>query len=83
MAVRKKIVHDQNTREKIRVSQLINRLQKHIDGHIELSATQIKGIEILLKKSLPDLSAIHSTESTQKTLESWLEEIGDDDQSDA
>jgi len=75
MAARKKIFQDQNTREKIRVSYLINRLTNHIDGSVELSNTQLKAIEILLKKSLPDLSATHSTDDNSKSFETWLDEI--------
>ena len=40
---------------------LINRLHDHIVGAIEISATQLKAIEILLRKSLPDLSAVAHT----------------------
>jgi hypothetical protein len=79
MAARKKLVHDTNTREKIRVSQLINRLQNHIDDKCELSATQLKAVEILLKKSLPDLSATHNTEDQSKSFETWLDEIDSGD----
>ena len=46
------------TRARVQTSQLINRLQDHGFGKIELSTTQIKAIEILLKKSMPDLQAI-------------------------
>ena len=46
------------TRAKIQASQLINRLQNHVDGNVELSATQIRAAEILLKKSLPDLQSV-------------------------
>jgi len=63
MATRKILSHDTQTREKIRTSQLINRLEKHAFGEIELSATQVRAIEILIKKTLPDLVAIeHSGE---------------------
>lgn len=61
MAVRKTLSHDQRTREKIRTSQLINRLQDNAFGKVELTATQIKSIEILLKKSIPDLQAVQFT----------------------
>ena len=54
----RKVRHDDLTRQKIQTSQLINRLMKHILGEIELSSTQIRGIEILLKKALPDLQAV-------------------------
>jgi hypothetical protein len=53
-----KIRHDEETRAKIQASQLINRLQDHVFGETEISATQMKAIELLLKKTLPDLSAI-------------------------
>ena len=42
---------------------LLNRLTDHILGKVELSATQVRGIEVLLKKTLPDLSSVeHSGE---------------------
>lgn len=67
MAARtRKIQHDDRTREKIRTSQLINRLHDHVFGQpegenvkaVEVTQTQMKAIEILLRKSLPDLSAV-------------------------
>lgn len=53
-----KIRHDKETRAKIQASQLINRLQGHIFDSVEVSQTQMKAIEILLRKSLPDLAAL-------------------------
>lgn len=58
MAVRKRLSHDDKTREKIQTSQFINRLTKFINGEIELSPSQVRAIEVLLKKTLPDLQAI-------------------------
>lgn len=58
MAARIHLTHDAKTRERIQTSQLINRLQDNAFGKIELTPSQLKAIEILLKKSLPDLSAI-------------------------
>lgn len=50
-------------RRKIQASQLVNRLSDHALGKLELTATQIKAIEILLRKTIPDLTAIeHSGE---------------------
>lgn len=58
MAARvRKIRHDEETRAKIQTSQLINRLQSHVLGKVELSPTQVRSAEILLKKTIPDLSA--------------------------
>lgn len=57
MAKRKQLFHPDEVREKIKASQLCNRLHAHAFGEIELTATQVKSIEILLRKSMPDLSA--------------------------
>jgi len=52
-------LHQEDVRKKIQASQLINVLQDHALGHSEeLSLTRMKAIEILLRKSMPDLSAI-------------------------
>lgn len=48
----------EETRKRVQTSQLINRLQDHGFGKIELAPTQIKAIEILLKKTLPDLQSV-------------------------
>lgn len=45
-------------REKIRTSMLINRLQNHVLGRIEMSATQLRAAEVLLKKCLPDMQGV-------------------------
>ena len=58
MAKRKKLFHPDYVREKIRASQLINRLQKFAFGEIDLTVTQVRAIEILLRKSIPDLAAV-------------------------
>jgi hypothetical protein len=56
MAARKKLTQTEETRKKIQVSQLINRLQNHIFNNDEIKDSQIKAIDILLKKALPDLA---------------------------
>lgn len=53
--------HSDEIRAKIQATQLVKRLTNHALGEIELSATQIRAIEILLKKSVPDLSAVELT----------------------
>lgn len=72
MAARtRKIRHDENTREKIRATQLVKRLQFHILGEVdpsekakdpnakpvEMSASQVNAAIGLLRKVLPDLAA--------------------------
>lgn len=51
-------LHQDDVRTKIQASQLVNRLTDHALNGLELSQSQIKAIEILLRKSLPDLSAV-------------------------
>lgn len=59
MAARKmRVTHQEDVRKKIQCSQLINRLMSHIGGEVELSSTQVRSIEILLNKSLPNLSDV-------------------------
>jgi hypothetical protein len=50
--------HQDDVRAKIQTSQLLNRLQDHALGTLELSTSQIKAIEVLIRKTLPDLQAI-------------------------
>jgi hypothetical protein len=58
MAARIRTKHQDEVRAKIQASQLINRLTDHALGEVELSTTQVRAIEILLKKTIPDLSAV-------------------------
>lgn len=58
MAARLRVKHQDEVRHKIQTSQLINRLQGHALKGVDLSQTQIKAIEILLRKNLPDLAAV-------------------------
>jgi hypothetical protein len=60
-------------RQRIRTSMLLNRLTAHALGEpdpqtgkpVDLSATQVRAIEILLRKSLPDLSATAIAETKE------------------
>jgi hypothetical protein len=47
--------HSEVTRERIRATLLVERLQAHAMGELELTATQIRAAEILLRKCVPDL----------------------------
>ena len=58
MAARLRKNHQEDVRLKIQASQLINRLTDHALGTLDLSSSQIKAIEILLKKTLPDLTQV-------------------------
>ena len=50
--------HSDEIRTKIQASQLINRLQGHVMGTVKMSPTQVKAAQILLSKSVPDLSRV-------------------------
>ena len=68
-------LHQDDVRKKIQASQLINVLQNHAltDGS-EISLSRMKAIEILLRKSVPDLSAITisgDSENPMKVEFSW------------
>ncbi len=50
--------HDERTRAKIQTSQIINRLEQHVKGDVQMTGTQVRAAEILLKKTLPDLTSV-------------------------
>jgi hypothetical protein len=59
MATRLNPRHQQMVRDKIQATKLINLLQDYALGVIEeIPSGRMKAIEILLKKSVPDLSAV-------------------------
>ena len=61
MPARLRKTHQDDVRAKIQTSQLINRLENHALGEIDLTPTQIKAIEVLIRKTLPDLSSVEMT----------------------
>ena len=72
MAPRFNLKHDEETRAKIQTSQLINRLQKLANGEVEMTQTQLKAAEILLKKSLPDLANVQVSGDPNKPVSMLL-----------
>lgn len=74
-------------RDKIRVGMIINHLRNHILGRIEMSPTQLRAAEILLRKVAPDLQAVehsgevqHSyvarTPPVSRNTEEWSKQYG-------
>lgn len=56
---------DDHWRERIQTGVLLDRLAKHANGAVEMTATQVNAAKILLSKTIPDLRAIeHSGELT-------------------
>ena len=57
MAARKrKTVLNDEWKDKIRAGVLMSRLLGHVQGEVDMSATQIKAADILLRKIVPDLA---------------------------
>lgn len=56
-------LHQADVRAKIQASQLVNVLENHAlnTDSPDISMSRMKAIEILLRKSLPDLSSIELT----------------------
>ena len=62
----------QIVRDRMQCSNIVRRLLKHTMGEIEMSATQVRAAEILLKKCLPDLTSVeHSGEVKHRNVEEW------------
>jgi hypothetical protein len=83
MAARLRKMHQDDVRAKIQTSQLINRLESHALGEVELSATQIKAIEVLIRKTLPDLSSVELKGDPDNPIETvqTVKLVGPDDNS--
>jgi hypothetical protein len=87
MGRRKDLVVSDAVRRRIQTSKLIDRLQEHIFGKLELSMSRIRAIEVLLRKTLPDLvSTTVSADLTVRyvaelppmlTREEWEAKYGD------
>lgn len=58
MAARLNRHHAEEVRQKIQASVIIDRLQKHINGELEMSATQVQAANSLLDRSVAKLSQV-------------------------
>ena len=72
MAARLRKTHQEDVRSKIQTSQLVNRLTDHALKGTKLEPTQVRAIEVLLRKSLPDLSAVTFSGDPENPLEHSL-----------
>lgn len=67
------LLHQDDVRKKIQTTQLINVLQKHaLTGEGEFAMTRMKAIEILLRKSIADLSAVTVSGDANNPLQTSL-----------
>jgi hypothetical protein len=60
-ARKKKVTLTESWKEKIRAGVILDRLIKHVNGEIEMTNSQIKAADILLKKTVPDLARTEVT----------------------
>lgn len=58
MAARLNRMHSEQVRAKIQASVIIDRLQKHVSGELEMTASQIAAANALLDRSVPKLSQV-------------------------
>jgi hypothetical protein len=65
MAARKNLQHPEIVRQRIRTTQLMKRLQAQAFGKLDLTQLQQRAIEILLRKTLPDLTAVTHSGSVE------------------
>jgi hypothetical protein len=56
-ARKRKILHDQATKDKIQTAMILNRFHRHLMGEIELSPTQVSCGRALINKVIPDLAS--------------------------
>lgn len=78
MAARKHLSHLERTREKIQASMLINRLTNFVKGEVELNAAQVTAALGLIKKVIPDLSAVDVAMNAQVTIADYdLDRLND------
>lgn len=64
MAARMRKTHQDEVRAKIKVSNLINRVDKYAMGELtdeDISPNRLNAIKLLLAKALPDLSSVEIT----------------------
>lgn len=69
MAARLRKTHQDDVRTKIKVTELINRVQAYALGELgdsDVSSTRLNAIKMLLAKTLPDLSSIEITGDDDK-----------------
>jgi hypothetical protein len=57
-------------REGIPVTAILGKLGEHLDGKTELTATQLRAAEILLRKSMPDLTSVEMSGTLDTTVRS-------------
>lgn len=64
-------------REKIRIGMLLNHLRNHVLGRNEMTPTQVRAAEILLRKVLPDQASVEHSGEVQHSYIARMPEISE------
>ena len=75
MAARNRTWTPEIVRQRIKTSMLINRLQQQALGELELEPGQQRAIEILLRKTLPDLLGVAHSGALELTKPEELTDV--------
>ena len=57
--------HSEKTRTKIKTTQIVNLLQKHEQGKVDMKPSQVNAAKVLLDKTLPSLSMADIVQHTE------------------
>ena len=68
MAARNRPYLAQATKDRIRATMLIKRLQDHALNKVEMSPTQVQAAKILLGKVIPDIKSVDHTGGTDNVM---------------
>ena len=64
-----KPLHDEQTKRRIRASQLLNRLESFAKGEIEMTQGQVMAAKVVIGKSILDLKAVEHSGSEKKPVQ--------------
>lgn len=87
MAARLRKSHQEDIKTKIKVSNIIDRLEKHVAGKIEMTAAQVTSAKILLDKTMSNApheiqqktelsGSVEIAQRPKLTKEEWLKAHG-------
>ena len=69
MAARKQLFHPDDVKDKIKTSQLINRLTDHaLSEKTLMDASQVAAAKALIAKTIPDLKAVEHSGNADKPI---------------
>jgi len=69
MAARNNPHNNERSNGLAKATQLVNRLISHVNGEVELSASQVQAAKVVIGKYIPDLKAIEHSGPDGKPIE--------------